>query len=83
VTYETLIDEPVKVWVLFDHGLFPMAMNWNKKLIKFQKMLFASSKRVGQVKIINFVCASDSANFELEYNSDNYIWRLKKIMPLD
>jgi len=36
---------------------------------------------VGDVKFLNLVCSSDAANFELEYNSDNYSWKVKKVMP--
>ena len=100
MSYDTLINEPISVWVFFDPstghstqrvsdsmssrqtwGIFPIAMNWRRRLVKFQKLIFASTRRVGQVKIINLVCSSDTSNFELEYNSENHIWKLTKIMP--
>ena len=83
MSYETTIDEPVKVWVFFDRGLFPIAMNWRRKIIQFKKLIFIGTKREGSVKFLNLVCASDTANFELEYNSENYTWKVKKIMPRD
>ena len=87
MSYETLIDEPVKVWAFFDPStplrvnIFPIAMNWRRRLIKFQKLVFASSKKNGEVKILNLVCVSESTNFELEYNTQNHLWKLKRIMP--
>jgi len=86
---ETSIDEQIKVWVMFDPStssgqvsISPIAMNWQRRLIKFTKLIFVGSKKIGQVKIVNLVCASGTANFELEYNTDNNLWRLKKVMPI-
>jgi len=87
MSYETLINESIKVWAFFDPStplgvnIFPIAMNWRRRLIKFQKLVFASNKKIGEVKILNLVCASETANFELEYNTQNHLWKLKKIMP--
>ena len=87
MSYETVINELIKVWVLFDplassgQALFPIAIQWQRRLIKFERLIFASSKKIGEIKVINLVCASDSANFELEYNSENHLWKLRKVMP--
>lgn len=88
MSYETLINDPVKVWAFFDPSpnsdqakLFPIAMNWQRRFIKFEKVIFSSTKRVGETRLVNLVCASDSANFELEYNTGNYLWKVKKVMP--
>lgn len=81
MSYETTIDEPVKVWVMFDRGIFPIAMNWRRKIIQFKKLIFVGSRRVGNIKFLDMVCASETANFELEYNSENHSWKVKKIMP--
>ncbi len=75
------VDETVKVWAFFDKGIFPIAMNWNRRFVKFEKLIFTSSKRVGSVKVVDLVCASDTSNFELEYNSEDYSWRVKRVMP--
>ena len=80
--YEAVIDEPIKVWVMFDHGIFPIAMNWRRKLVKFEKLVFVGARRVGDVRFLTLVCSSDTANFELEYNSDNHTWKVKKMMPI-
>lgn len=94
MTHDSLIDERVAVWAFFDPSanshlrqgydgqaiIFPIAMNWRSKLIKFEKVVFTSSKRVGEVKIVSLVCASDTANYELEYNSETYAWKLKKVL---
>jgi len=42
MSYETEIDEPIKVWVFFDSvadssHIFPIAMKWRRQLIKFKK----------------------------------------------
>lgn len=79
--YEILVNEPVKVWVFFNNGIFPIAMNWRRRFVKFQKLILVTTKRVGQVKIMNLICVSDTSNFELEYNSDNQIWKLTRVMP--
>ena len=60
-----------EIWVLFDFSasprqISPIAMNWQKRLIKFQKVIFTSIKKRGEVKILNLICASEGANFELE-----------------
>lgn len=78
---DTQINEQVTVWAFFDRDIFPLAMNWRRRLVKFEKVIFHSSKKVGVSKLVEIVCQSNDANFELEYNSDNYLWKLKKIMP--
>ncbi|OGD97301.1 hypothetical protein A3A49_01210 [Candidatus Curtissbacteria bacterium RIFCSPLOWO2_01_FULL_38_11b] len=95
MSHETAIDEPVKVWALFDSSIsraflrinseqvkiFPIAMSWQRRLVKFEKLILTTSRRVGHIKILTLVCASKTANYELEYNSENYMWKLKKVMP--
>lgn len=80
---DTYVNEVVTVWVFFDRGIFPIAMNWRRRLVKFQKLVFTSSKKVGEVKIVSLVCATEGANYELEYNSLDQSWKLKKVMPRD
>lgn len=80
--YETVIDEPVKVWALFDKGIFPIAMNWQRRLVKFEKLILTTSKRIGEAKLLTLICGSDTANYELEYNCENHLWKVKKVMPL-
>lgn len=84
---ETLINQSVKVWVFFDwdndrgqNVIQPIAMNWQRRLVKFEKLVLITSRRNGQEKILSLICASDSANYELEYNSQLYSWTLKRIM---
>lgn len=86
MTLETFIDEQVKVWAFFDPStgpvhVFPIAMNWRRKLIKFEKLIFATSMKIGNKKLVRLTCASDTAYFELEYDTESYLWRLRKIMP--
>lgn len=96
MSYETAIDEPVKVWALFDPSthstnsvqassgqamIFPIAMNWQRRFIKFDKLILKTSKRVGQIKILTLICGSDTANYELEYNCESNLWRVTKVMP--
>ncbi len=76
---DTEVDDKVKVWAFFDQGIFPIAMNWNRRFVKFDKVIFSSSRRVGDSRMVDLVCASDTANFELEYNANNYIWKVKKV----
>ena len=64
----------------FSCPIFPLAMQWRRRLIKLEKVIFSSSKRVGQIKLVSLVCESEGANFELEYNSNNYSWKLRKVM---
>lgn len=80
---ETEVDEEVKVWAFFDGGIFPIAMNWNRRFVKFEKLIFSSSKKVGDARLVDLVCASDTSNFELEYNTGDYSWRVKKVLPKD
>ena len=83
---DTLIDEQVAVWAFFDSSIgpvhiSPLAMNWRRRLVKFEKLILVTTKRIGATKILSLICASDTACFELEYNSDNNLWRLVKVMP--
>lgn len=85
---DTLVDELVKVWCFFDNSLrpghiSPIAISWRRHLVKFAQLVFVSSKKVGEVTIINLVCASEGANYELEYNSQTQLWKLKRVMPND
>lgn len=81
MTDDALIDEKVAVWAFFDSGIQPIAMNWRRRFVKFEKLIFAGSKHVGNTKIVNLVCSANDANFELEFNSNNNIWKLKRVMP--
>ena len=80
----TEIDEKVPVWAFFDplsnSGLFPIAMNWRRRFIKFEKVILKTSRRVGNANFVDLVCASDTANFQLEYDVSNYSWKVKKVM---
>ena len=78
---ENLINESIKVWAVFDCGISPVAMNWQNRLIKFDKVILKTDFFKGKTKITNLVCANNNAAYELEYNHQNYSWKLIKIMP--
>ena len=78
---ETLINESIKVWAVFDSGISPVAMNWQNRQIKFDKVILKTDLFKGKAKITHFVCTNNNASYELEYNHQNYLWTLKKIMP--
>ena len=86
---DTQVNDPIKVWCFFDEAsssaqhLFPIAMNWRRRFVKFSKLVFASSKKVGDIRIVNLVCSSDTANYELEFDTSSYLWKLKKVMALE
>lgn len=82
---DTLINERVKVWVKFDSSdrlgkIFPVAMSWQNRMIKFKNLIFKSAHRIGEKRFISLVCESDGANFELEFDSESYIWWLKRVV---
>ena len=82
---DTEINEPVKVWAFFDGqagpaGIFPLAFSWRRRLIKLEKLIFTSTKRIGQEKIVDLICLGETANWQLEYNTNTYSWKLKKVM---
>ena len=79
---ETLINESIKVWAVFDSGISPVAMNWRNRQIKFDKVILKTDLFKGKTKITHFVCTNNNASYELEYNHQNYLWTLKKIMPI-
>lgn len=84
----TIIDERVKVWVKFDSSdpvgkIFPVAMSWQNRIIKFKNLIFKSAHRMGEKRFINLICESDSANFELEFDSESYVWWLKKVIAIE
>ena len=78
---ETLINESIKVWAVFDSGICPIAMNWRNRQIKFDKVILKTDLMKGKTKITHFVCTNNNASYELEYNHQNYLWTLRKIMP--
>lgn len=83
---DTPINESISVWVFFDPlgkggKIFPIAISWRRRLIKFKKLIFVTSHRVGETRLVNLVCAGDSANYEIEYNASNNLWKLVKVMP--
>jgi hypothetical protein len=85
---DTEVDEPVSIWAFFDTGheatrVSPVAMNWRRRLVRFDKLVLTTIRKVGGVKLMDLVCSSEGANFLLEYNSDNHLWRLKKVMSRD
>ena len=80
---ETEVDEKVKVWAFFDGDIFPIAMNWQRRFVKFERVILKTSHTVGNVRFVDLVCSSQTANFKLEYDSSNYSWRVKKVMSLD
>lgn len=80
---ETEVDEKVCVWAFFDGDIFPIAMNWQRRFVKFEKVILKTSRVVGNVRFVDLICSSQTANFKLEYDSSNYSWRVKKVMSLD
>lgn len=86
---ETEVDEKVSVWAFFDSStsseqvIFPIAMNWQKRFVKFEKVILKTSHMVGNIRFVDLICSSQTANFKLEYDSSNYSWRVKKVMELD
>lgn len=79
---ETEVDEKVSVWAFFDGDIFPIAMNWQRRFVKFEKVILKTSRMVGNIRFVDLVCSSQTANFKLEYDSSNYSWRVKKVMEL-
>lgn len=75
-----LVNERVKVWAVFDNGIFPIAMDWNNRRVKFKNLIFKSAHRVGEKRFLSLVCQSESANFELEFDSESYVWWLKRVV---
>ena len=80
---ETEIDEKVSVWAFFDGDIFPIAMNWQRRFVKFEKVILKTSRMVGDIRFVDLICSSQTANFKLEYDSSNYSWRVRKVMTLD
>lgn len=85
---ETEVDEQVSVWAFFDTGqettrISPIAMNWRRRFIKFEKLVLTTTKKVGGVKILDLICASDGSSYQLEYNTVSSLWRVKKVMGKD
>lgn len=82
---ETEVNEQVSVWAFFDTGhettrISPIAMNWRRRFIKFEKLVLITAKRVGGVKLLDLICASNGSTYELEYNTLSSLWRVKKVM---
>lgn len=83
---DTEVNEKIKVWAFFDPsassgqaGIFPIAISWRRRLIKIEKLVFASSRKDGLTKVVDLVCAGEGANYVLEYNTATYNWKLKKV----
>lgn len=87
MTYDTPIDEPIKVWAFFDPStnvmqphLYPIAFSWRRRLIRLEKVIFTATRTIGHTKLVSIVCKGEEANWELEYNAQNYVWKLKRVM---
>lgn len=87
MTDAAIIDEKVKIWVFFDPStglgqaaILPIAMSWRRRLIKFKGLIFKSTRKIGSTRIINLVCQAEGSNFELEFNTESYLWKVKKVM---
>ena len=92
---DTEVNEKIKVWAFFDPStdstsslqassgqasIFPIAILWRRRLIKLEKLVFASSRKDGLTKLVDLICAGEGANYVLEYNTATYNWKLKKVM---
>lgn len=82
---DTEVNEKIKVWAFFDDSpskgttIFPLAISWRRRLIKIERLVFASSRKDGLIKVLDLVCAGEGANYVLEYNTATYNWKLKKV----
>lgn len=81
----TPINERVEVLVRFDSTasigkIFPVAMTWKNRTIEFKDLIFTSAHRIGEKRFVNLICKSDSADFELEFDSESYCWFLKRVV---
>ncbi|MBI4037763.1 hypothetical protein HY382_01805 [Candidatus Curtissbacteria bacterium] len=89
MTSDVLINEKIKVWAFFDEtpvngtSIFPIAVSWRRRLIRLDKLIFSSSRRVGHEKILGLVCRGENANYELEYNTSTHSWRMRKVMSTE
>ncbi len=77
---DTDVDDRVKVWAFFDSSIFPIAMNWRRRYIKFERVILTTVKKVGGVRLVDFVCAGEGANYKIEYNTSDYSWKVKRVM---
>lgn len=77
---DTSVDEHIKVWAFFDSSIFPIAMNWRRRYVKFEKVILTTARRVGNARLLDFVCAGEGANYQIEYDTSNYSWKVKRVM---
>jgi len=81
----TPINERVEVLARFDPTanlgkIFPVAMTWKNRRVEFKDLIFTSAHRIGEKRFVSLICKSDSADFELEFDSESYCWWLRKVV---
>lgn len=72
--------ESITTNVLFSSGkITPTTIFIQNRPVAINKVIFHSLRREGQVEIMTFTLASDTAFYEVEFNKTTLKWQLKNI----
>jgi len=73
----TIIDEPIEVIALFNHGIKPLRFRWNDRVYKVREVTFSWTTMSGSAVILHFSAYDGATLYELSYNQSTLKWTLE------
>lgn len=78
--YPENFNESLRVIAYFSAGkILPATLFVKNRPVNIKRVVFSSKKRVGQVEIVTFSLASETAVYEVEFNKSTSEWILKNV----
>ena len=78
--YQEPLNESLRVIAYFSSGkILPATLFIKNRPVNIKRVVFYSKKRVGQVEVVTFSLASETAVYEVEFNKDTSQWTLKNV----
>lgn len=78
--YGEVLNESLRVIAYFSSGrILPATLFVKNRPVNIKRIVFFSKKRVGQVEVVTFSLASETAVYEVEFNKNTCEWKLKNI----
>lgn len=78
--YQESLNEPLRVIAYFSAGkILPATLFIKNRPVNIKKVVFFSKKRLGQIEIVTFSLASETAVYEVEFNKNTSQWMLKNV----
>lgn len=78
--YGETFNESLRVIAYFSNGkILPATLFVKNRPINIKRVVFSSTKRLGQVEVVTFSLASETAVYEVEFNKNTCEWNLKNV----